>query len=80
MSLPKIKSVEIGWGSNSTLYEVNPNKRDPITRIEEARKPIGSQEIVVYRGYKGEILEFEIEAGSGVVLRFFHPENETDEI
>lgn len=80
MSLPKIKSVEIGWGSNSTHYEVNSNNRNPITKIEQATKPIGSQEIVVYRGYKGKILDFEIEAGSGVVLRFFHPENETDEI
>lgn len=79
MPLPKIKSIEIGWGSNSTFFEVNPIRNNPITKIEEAIKPIGSKEILVYRVYKGENLFYEQEANSAIGIMFFEPEIETDE-
>lgn len=68
--MPKIQGVIIGWGDDARRYFVSGVQK--ITSIQEAEKNIGPSHILVYRGYNmSGNLAFEIEAGSGLTIKYF---------
>ncbi len=77
----RIKSITKGWGAGSQYWttdpKISPEHLNRVDRIEVGQQPYllsesdnGRVDIVVYRGFRGAIIVFEIEAGSGITLTF----------
>lgn len=70
----KIKSIEKGWGEDSTYYSTEERlkgRSQHVDKVTEETKQIGPGRITVYRGYRSANMIFEIEAGGGITLTFW---------
>ena len=70
----KIKSVEKGWGEDSTFFSTDQTVSEAyrVDVIKEEQKQIGNNILItVYRGYKNGNLFFEMGASIDVTVAFF---------
>lgn len=68
----KIRAIEKGWGDASVFFTIN-EKADKDNRVDEIReesKNIGPGSIVVYRGYIGGNIVFEMGASIDVTVYY----------
>ena len=77
----KIKSIEKGWGENSTFFSVDEKVSEilKVDKIREEFKDIGegyynNLSLMVYRGYKKGKMVFEIAANTDITLTFLADE------
>lgn len=70
-----IKSVEKGWGNDSTFFSVNPkcSNNVRVDEIKEESKQVSPDHVYnVYRGYINGKLIFEMGASIDVTVSFQH--------